>query len=89
MVDDFYDFFLQTLINAVYKTYDEWHFPEKSFHKHKKRNEENINNLKRHHVGVLLEYYDKERFKNCKDLYSERVKFLNEVQNIVNTLRGI
>jgi len=87
MVDDFYDFFLQTLINAVYKTYDEWHLPEKSFYR--KHNESNVNSLKQHHIKILLENYDEERFFNCKDLYKERVKFLNEVQEIVNNLRGI
>ena len=45
--------------------------------------------MKQHHIKILLENYDEERFFNCKDLYKERVKFLNEVQEIVNNLRGI
>lgn len=81
------DFFLQTLINSVRKTYYEWYCPDQSF---KKELEKTILDIQiENHINILKEYYNKERFAKCKNLYDERVKFLNEVQQIVNTLRGL
>jgi hypothetical protein len=85
MGDD--DFFLQTLINSIDKFYNEWYCPEKSFNKEIEKVKLNI--LIEQHIRVLLLYYDKERFVNCKDLYKERVNFLTEIQQIINILRGV
>lgn len=81
------DFFLHTLIESVRRSYYEWHCPEKSFRK--KIEKMNLDNMIEEHVRILKLYYDKSRFTRCKNLYDERVKFLNEVQQIVNTLRGV
>lgn len=83
------DFFLQTLIDSVCKSYDEWHHFKESFYKHKEIHQANLNSLKENHIQVLLTHYDKKRFTNCKNLYNERVKFLNEVQQIVDNFRGV
>ncbi len=81
------DFFFQTLVKSIRKTYEQWHHPEGALHKGLAK--ANVDTLIEFHITVLGLHYDKERFVNCKDLYAERVKFLGEVQEIVNILRGI
>ena len=83
------DFFLQTLINSVCKSYDEWHQLDKSFHQHREQNKASLDSLKQDHILVLLTHYNKERFTNCKNLYNERVKFLDEIQQIIDTSKGV
>lgn len=85
MVDDV---FLQRLIQMVSDSYDEWYSPGKVFHKHRELRSYALDNRKRFHIQKLLAHYDKERFINCKNLYKERVKFLNEVQQIVDLTGG-
>jgi hypothetical protein len=85
MIDDV---FLHRLIQMVYATYDEWYMPGMPYHKHREMHSYALERIKKHHVQMLLAHYDKERFANCKNLYEERVKFLNEVQQIVDLTGG-
>jgi hypothetical protein len=64
------DFFLITLIIGVSKWYDAWY-------------QGNIISMKRLHINTLLLYYDPSRFKNCSNLYEERMNFLSEVHDMV------
>lgn len=83
------DVFLERLIEEVYKSYDEWYMPEKAYHKHRDMVSYELDELKREHIEILQLHYDKQRFINCKNLYEERIKFLNEVQKKVDTYRGV
>ena len=60
------DIFYIQLIRSVEKWYDEHYFE--------------IDNKKFIHLSSVIEHYDPERFRNTKNLYKERVKFLNEIQ---------
>ena len=37
-----------------------------------------------YHIRKVIENYDKERFSHAENLYEERLKFLEEMQNIVD-----
>ena len=82
------DVFLHRLIQMVYTWYNEWYAPEKMYHKHRPMVNASIEAAKEEHIKELIKHYDKERFENCNNLYEERIKFLTEVQHIVDTLRG-
>jgi len=83
------DVFLHRLIQSVHKWYDELYCPSEAYHKHALSYASSLDKIKKFHVQILLAHYDKERFVNCKDLYEERVKFLTEVQQIVDTMKGV
>lgn len=86
MIDDL---FLQNLIKDIYKWYDKWYLPGKVYYKYEKAAKFVLDGAKREHIQILLEYYDKARFDNCNDLTLERDKFLGEIQQIVDNLRGV
>lgn len=65
------DIFLITLIRDVSKWYDKWYIG-------------NLIAMKDFHIKMLISYYDVNRFRNCSNLYTERLNFLTEVQEIVN-----
>jgi hypothetical protein len=83
------DVFLERLIEEVYKSYDEWYMPERAYHKHRDMVSHELDELKKEHIEILIMHYDKQRFIDCKNLYEERVKFLNEIQGKVDTYRGV
>jgi len=39
---------------------------------------------KNYHIRKLLENYDKKRFSRAENLYEERLKFLGEMQDLVD-----
>lgn len=39
---------------------------------------------KHHHLSLLRENYDPNRFKNCDNLESEKKLFLTEIQELLN-----
>ena len=85
MIDDI---FLHRMIEMVYASYDEWYNPEEVYHKHRPAAVTSLNEMKEVHIKELLNHYDKERFEKCDNLYEERVKFLKEVQQIVDIVKG-
>jgi len=78
------DIFLERLIEQVGKWYDELNPGASKLHKRLF-----VEKDKQLHIKVLQQNYIKERFINCENLYTERVKFLTEVQEKVNKIRGI
>ena len=84
------DVFLERLIIEVHKTYDEWWCdPGEVYHKHREMHSYALEAAKNFHVHMLLLHYDRERFIECENLSEERVRFLNEVQEIVDIARGV
>jgi len=65
------DPFLISLIRSVSEWYDEWY-------------NDNVILMKELHIEMLVSHYDFNRFKKCNNLHKEKVKFLGEVQEIVN-----
>ena len=70
------DVFLITLVRDVSKWYDQWY-------------KGNVIAMKALHLGKLLENYDPDRFKNCDNLYKERITFLSEIQEIMEGQNNI
>jgi hypothetical protein len=65
------DIFLITLILDVCKWYDKYYTG-------------NLHTMKTVHVQKLLAYYNPVRFEECDNLHDERIKFLGEIQVIMN-----
>ncbi len=71
------DFFFRRMCNDIEHFYNNYYMPEI------------FNNTKNLHLILFNESYEKERFLGLKgqDLREEKHKFLDEVQNSVNSLR--
>lgn len=66
------DIFLIILIRDISKWYDKWYMG-------------NLHAMKSLHIEMLISHYDPKRFRECENLYKERIKFLAEVQKLVDT----
>ena len=65
------DIFYEKLKKDISDFYDEFFCKEES--------------LKEVHLYLLNEHYDKKRFQDCDNLELERIKFLTELQKLVET----
>jgi len=65
------EIFIRSLIKSVANFYEKYYLGQ-------------YVGKKNYHVRKVLENYDKERFSRAENLYEERSKFLEEMQNLVD-----
>ncbi len=68
------DIFLLRMVDSVSKWYDEHYFANKF----------EIDRKKEFHIQTMKDNYNHWRFIVCKNLNEERIKFLTEMQEVVD-----